>query len=376
LTPSFLAAQPSRRAVLAGFAAASLPAGPAPAQGLADTLRRRAEAKGILFGTAIGPLVDADRQYRDAVVADCNLVVPEYEMKWREIASGPGLYDFTASDRRFAFARDHNMAFRGHTLVWLEGMPRWFEERATRLNVEEMLAAHLGTVVGRYAGRVHSWDVVNEPLYATEAGEGGLRRKALLDLMGPAYIDQAFHIAAAFDPKARLVLNEFGTAQAGPQAEAKRRGVLTLLEGMRARGVPVHGFGIQGHVATEGRDAPDIAALGRFCREVAALGLEVMLTELDVSDQFAPADVAVRDRLVADTYRRVLDVVLDVPATGTILTWGLSDRNSWLSEHRARPDGLPVRPLLYDREMRRKAAWQAVAEALDNADPRPARTQR
>ena len=354
-----------------GAAASQTASGPAAAGGA--SLRHRADAKGLLFGTAVGPLLDRDRAYRDAVVADCNAVVPEYEMKWKEVAPAPGFYDFAASDRRFAFARDHGMEFRGHTLVWNDGMPDWFANHATRLNVEEMLAAHIGTVVGRYAGRVHSWDVVNEPLDLSGNGEGGWRRGTLLTLMGQEYVAASFRIAAALDPRARLVLNEFGTLQAGPEAEAKRTAVLRLLERLRAAGVPVHAFGIQGHIATAGRDAIDEAAVARFCAELAGMGLEIMLTELDVSDQFAPADVPARDAAVAEAYRRVLSVVLDCPATTAVLTWGLSDRNTWLAEHRARADGLPVRPLLYDTEMRRKPAWDAVAAALDAAAPRPRR---
>lgn len=103
---------------------------------------------------------------------------------------------------------------------------------------------------------------------------------------------------------------------------------------------------------------------------MAALGLDVLVSEIDVADQFAPADPEQRDLAVAETYYRILQATLREPATIAVLAWGMSDKYSWLVQDRPRPDRLPVRPLPYDAGMRRKAAWGAIARAIDEVPPR------
>ncbi|TWB80048.1 endo-1,4-beta-xylanase [Nitrospirillum amazonense] len=370
-----VAGGPHRRAVLAlgvgGLLAAARPAEAAAwYENDPVSLRARAERKGLLFGTAVGPALDEDRDLRAATVADCTIIVPEYELKWPDVAPESGLYDLRGADRRFAFARDHGMMFRGHTLLWPERLPVWLTPGLSRIAAEDLVAGHIGTLVGRYARRVHSWDVVNEPIDLGPTGRNGLRVSPLLDAIGPGYIDFAFWKAREIDPAARLTLNENGLERRGPGGDAKRAAILALLRRLLASHVPVHALGVQIHVGTEGPEALDGPALERLCHEVAHLGLEVMVTELDVSDQFAPADTEARDAAVAATYRAALEAVLAEPATTVVMTWGLSDRHSWLSAMRPRRDGLPVRPLPYDTAMRRKAAWGAIAAAIDAAPAR------
>jgi len=105
------------------------------------------------------------------------------------------------------------------------------------------------------------------------------------------------------------------------------------------------------------------------------MGLEIQITELDCTDELAPADISERDRIVADEYRRFLDVVLDEPAVKIVMTWGLSDRYSWIVRHENNPeqrrrDGMEERPLPFDRDLERKPAWYALAEAFTRAPTR------
>lgn len=328
------------------------------------TLRERADRAGLLFGTAIGPSVDTDAAYRAAVIRDCNALVCEYEMKWDHIAPTPRGRAFEAADRRLAFAKRHAMEMRGHTLVWHGATPRWLGQEATRATARRILEAHISETVGRYRGRIHSWDVVNEAIHPEDGESRGLRRTPLLGLIGPDYIETAFRAAAEADPGARLVYNDYGLS--APWGEARRRAALDLLERLLARGVPIHGVGIQCHLDLK-PGSFDPETVHRFGHAVAAMGLDLLVTELDVADQHGPADEAERDTQVATIYGAFLDAVLATPRLVGILTWGLSDRHTWLARERPRSDRLPVRPLLYDRRMRPKAAWFAVAAALDRA---------
>src|SRR5947207_14301225 len=102
------------------------------------------------------------------------------------------------------------------------------------------------------------------------------------------------------------------------------------------------------------------------------MGLEIQITELDCTDELAPADISERDRIVADEYRRFLDVVLDEPAVKIVMTWGLSDRYSWIVRHennseQRRRDGMEERPLPFDRAMQRKPARASTAAVFPQA---------
>jgi endo-1,4-beta-xylanase len=110
--------------------------------------------------------------------------------------------------------------------------------------------------------------------------------------------------------------------------------------------------------------------LKAFLRDIASLGLKIMITELDVIDQKLPLDINVRDRIVARVYEDYLSVALDEPAMIALVTWGLSDRYTWLSWFRPRYDGSQVRPLPLDANLRPKLAWTAIARALDKAPMR------
>lgn len=97
-----------------------------------------------------------------------------------------------------------------------------------------------------------------------------------------------------------------------------------------------------------------------------------MITELDVEDQGLPVDVSARDRRIAGVYEDYLSVVLDEPAVVAVLTWGLSDRSTWLSTYAARDDKAPVRPLPFDSNLKPKLARNAIARAFDRARERRA----
>ena len=338
------------------------------------SLAEKAEAKGLYYGSAVlRHHLISDSHYADYIIQTCKMIVPEWELKWsagsRPLRPTPYTFDFTAADAIASFASNHKLLLRGHTLVWHLSLPNWFSETVNSQNAEAYLNNHIQTVVEHYAGRMHSWDVVNEAIEPQDGLSEGLRKTPCLKFLGADYIKLAFQAAAEADPKALLVYNDYGLEYDTPKHDAKRAAVLKLLERLKTQGVPIHAFGMQSHL--DGSETHlNLKKLRQFLADVASLGLKILVTELDVIDKNLSADITVRDHMVAAAYEDYLNVVLDEPAVIALLTWGLSDRYTWLSEFEPRPDGLPVRPLLLDANLNRKLAWNAMARAFDNAPNR------
>jgi endo-1,4-beta-xylanase len=108
----------------------------------------------------------------------------------------------------------------------------------------------------------------------------------------------------------------------------------------------------------------------RFLDEVVGMGYKLVITEFDVNDRMAPANVAKRDRMVADYARAYLDVMLSYKQLRDILCWGMCDRYSWLEGFDPRKDKLPKRGTPYDRHFRPKPLREAIAAAFAAAPPR------
>ncbi len=339
----------------------------APLKAEAKGLREAAAQRNLRYGTALATSDLSWEPYCRLIVRDCNLITPEYEMKWDAIAGLSGEPDYSACDALVAFAAGNDLAFHGHALWWHGSVPAFLRESAGEPFARAALE-HLERTVARYAGRLLSWDVVNEPLHPGEGREDGLRSSPFLDAFGQGYIGRAFREAAAIDPGAVLVLNEMGLEYASPEAERKRRLMLALLERELAGGAPIHCLGIQSHLAA-GDQPGDHPELRAFLREVSRLGLSVMITEMDVSDGRCSGSRRQRDRMVAETYRAYLELVLAECRVLSVSTWGLCDARSWLHSHQPRRDGSPLRPLPRDRALRRKPAWHAVEAALRSPQP-------
>ncbi|MCX7595894.1 MAG: endo-1,4-beta-xylanase [Fischerella sp.] len=339
------------------------------------SLRKRAAAKGLIYGAfsegGYKPLSE-NQQLRLSYIQECGLVVGGFF--WGFIQPSANTFNFTDTDAFAQFASKHGKLFRGHPLIWDNVIPEWLTNKfkdpnTTSGEIRDIFINYISTIVRRYAGRVHSWDVVNEVVEPDDGRADNLRATSWLKFLGPDYIDLAFRTAAKADPQALLVYNDFGVEYDIPSNEAKRTAVLKLLELLKSKGTPVHAFGIQSHLlGHETRFNPK--KLRNFLNNVANLDLKILITELDVKDNELPVDTAVRDRIVASVYEDYLSVVLDEPAVIAVITWGLSDRHTWLSWEAPRSDRLPVRPLPLDANFKRKLAWNAIARALDKAPKR------
>ena len=336
----------------------------------ATSLRDRFATKGLLYGAAVSQRsLASDPAFADRFVQECAILVPENELKWKALRPTPDQFNFASGDWLANFARSHGMLLRGHPLVWHDGMPEWFASVVDSRNAKQILQKHIATVVGHYAGQMHSWDVVNEAINPADGRSDGLRQWPWLQFIGSDYIEIAFRAAHEADPQALLVYNDHHLEYDTSEEEARRTAVLKLLERLKSRGTPIHALGMQAHLRG---DATRFNAkkLRDFIHNVASLGLKIMITEMDVTDQKLPKDIDTRDRIVAGIYEDYLAVVLDEPAVTTVLTWGLSDRHTWLSSYKPRKDRALVRPLPLDAQLKRKLAWNAISRAVAAAPVR------
>jgi endo-1,4-beta-xylanase len=334
-------------------------------------LNARAAGKGLFYGCAVStPALTGDSALMAQVAAEAGIIVAEYAFKWAALHPGPGQYDWREADALMAFAAFHDLRVRGHTLVWHASNPDWLADAlTTRTNAERILREHVHAVVGRYRGRIAHWDVVNEPLRPEDGQPFDLHRHLWMASLGSSYFDIAFDACRTADPTALRVVNEFGLDYAIPWQQRRRDSVLKLLADLVGRKVPVDALGIQAHL-NAAEPAFDQGVLTRFLDDVDALGLKVIVTELDVRDDGLPSAIALRDAAVAAQTSAFLDTVLAHKAVLGVLTWGLSDKGTWLNRTFPRVDGLPQRPLPLDDELARKPMWQAIAQALDSLPPR------
>lgn len=294
----------------------------------------------------------SDSRYRDALKRYCDLIVPMNDLKWEALRHDRARFDFSGADELVTFAMRNGQALRGHALLWGEALPPWAREMTSRAEAERELVEHISTVVDRYKGKIATWDVVNEVIrFAPLPGEP-MRDTIWQRLLGPAHVEIAFQAAAAADPKARLVLNDFNFEEPGEGTAARRRIALDLCRRLKDKGIPVHGIGMQAHLYA---DRPlDIDGLENFMVELGKLGLDVEITELDVIDWKLPADPATRDRAAASLVGTFLNAIASVRRPKAIVTWGLSDRYSWIHETFPRQDKAKSRPLPLDADFRPK----------------------
>lgn len=359
---------------------------------MVESLRQTAATKGILYGgyhqRSPGDFTQ-DLKFQRAFLEDYGLIVGGFF----GVTIGPfgnNNYDFSQVDPFFNFAQKNKLAFRCTPMIWHMFNSPWLVEKfkspnTTNAEIEQIFTNHISTVGKKYAGKVSSWDVVNEAINVEDGRPDGLRDTAVsgtdsgnfpswLKFLGPDYIPRAFELLHAADPAAKLVLNDFSleysaTLQNG-YYEKRRNALLSLLTRLKSKGTPIHVLGIQSHLQARLNKDFDANRFRQFLKEVADLGVKIVISELDVSDVDLPKNIEVRDRIVAESYYQFLSVVLDEPAVTSIVNWGLSDRYTWLSDFAPRSDGAEVRPLLRDRQYNVKPAWAAVVKAIKEAPAR------
>lgn len=334
------------------------------------SLKAHAHRHGLVYGSAvIVRVLENDPEYAELIAEQCGIVVPSNELKWVALRPAPDKYDFTRPDFLLRFAKSHKMLMRGHTLCWHASVPAWIKTPENAPHTRQFFVDHITTVCRHYAGKLQSWDVVNEAILPSDGEPGGLRKSFWYEQMGPDYIDLAFRTARAADPHAKLTYNDYGVEYDNDEEAERRRRILDMLRGMKQRGVPIDAVGIQSHIKaaqpyTFGKGLAD------YMDAIRQMGLEIYLTELDVNeDDIASNDVAERDAIIARTYSDYLHVALANPAVKLVLTWDISDRFTWLNNgptHRRKQPNRPQRSLPFDRDYRPKPAFLAIRESFDH----------
>jgi endo-1,4-beta-xylanase len=339
------------------------------------SLKAHAAARGLLTGCAVNAnLFREDEGFRKLLAEQYNIVVPENCLKWNILRPTAETYNFADADSLVAFAEAHGMKVRGHNFVWHEALPGWFAGTVNKDNAQKFLVDHIHTVGGRYKGKMHSWDVVNEAIWIPDGRPDGLRSSSpWFQMLGPGYIDLAFRTAREVDPTALLTYNDYSIEYDNDDEGKKRAAVLALLQRMKADKVPLDALGIQSHIKAVSKDG-----LSKGVRELLdgakVLGLQIFVTELDVNDDaVATADTAERDRIVAGVYRSYLTTALQGTAVKAVLTWGASDKNTWLNNgikfRKQHPDRLQ-RPLPFDPDYAPAPAFFAMRDCFDKTEKR------
>jgi endo-1,4-beta-xylanase len=315
----------------------------------ADTfgLRVLAAAHGLRFGAE----VDAGLSYtgtegttfRTILAHEFSITVPGNSMKFDHIHPSQNTFNFAAADSLVAFAAANAMQVRGHTLVWYNQLPSWVTSGTwTAAQATSIMQAHIAAVVGHYKGQLVSWDVVNEALN----DNGTLRPGFWNDHIGPSYIETAFRAAHDADSSVALFYNDYNLEGSG----AKQDSAYAMITALLAKGVPINGVGLQGHFIVGGVPSTIAASIARF----AGLGLKVHITELDDRIQLPSSSTTLAQQ--AADYRSVVQACMSVSGCTAIVTWGLSDKDSWI------PGAFPGfgEALLYDASYAKKPAYAAL----------------
>jgi endo-1,4-beta-xylanase len=326
-------------------------------------------------GTVIGVAINqrqsdgVDTAAVDLITKQFNQISPENLLKFQSVHPAADRYTFDAQDRYVQFGLDRHMQVVGHNLVWHSQTPRWVFEGtngapADRDTLLSRMRDHIHTVVGRYKGKIHGWDVVNEAVDE----DGSLRKTPWHDGIGDDYVAKAFEFAHEADPDAELYYNDYNL-----EKPAKRAGVIRLVKDLQARGLRIDGIGNQGHWRL---DTPTIDEIQETLTDLHGTGLKVMYSELDIN--LLPQAARGADPAVANPYanglpeekqqelaRRYADIFRVIVThhdwVSRVTFWGLSDADSWLNRGRMNF------PLLWDRQRQPKPAFQAVVDVLRQA---------
>lgn len=303
-------------------------------------------------------------------------VTPENAMKWQSLCPEEGVYRFQPVDSLMTLARDNGQRVIGHTLLFNRdgNYPDWiFRDRETEADarlVWRRVETHVETLMGRYEGRIDSWDVLNEFI---EPHGPGYRVTALTRVLGQTFPERLFKLAASIDPKAKLVYNDFALEQPN-----RRKAVVAFVRSLLDRGCRVDVVGNQSHLESDVDVGEQMDAM---IKEFAALGVRVALTELDVdvisrklywNPETRPQAIALNPyvdgapddvlKVQAGIYRQVFDAVLaNRNQVDRVTFWGVTDAQSWLNHW---PWERVNHGLLFDRDSKPKPAYRAVAEAL------------
>ena len=342
-----------------------------------ESLKEKFEDK-FLIGATINQedyqIVDSDVKAIEIVKKDFNAVTPENSMKWMHIHPEFDEFTFSNADKIVDFAKENNMYLLGHTLVWHNQVPDYIYNIKDKETFQDHVQKHINTVVKRYTGKVDMWDVVNEALN----DDGTLRKTVFLDMLGEDYIEQAFSLANNADPNVALAYNDYNLYK-----PKKRKGAIRIINSLRKKGIRIDAVGIQAHWDLH---FPSIEEIEKTIVELAETGVDVMITELDITVIPNPYELAgiareefkkfegdkewdpyqagipsdIQEKLT-NRYRDIFELfVKHKNKISRVTFWGINDKYTWRNEN-------PINnrtdyPLLFDREYNEKPAYDALID--------------
>ena len=313
----------------------------------------------IPYGVAVhlDPFRNEPRM-KELLIKHADLIVPMNALKWASLRHTKNEFDFGGADEIISFAEAYGKSIHGHALLWYHANPSWLDAITSPSRLEGLLNEHIEKVVGRYAGRIATWDVVNEVVAHDPLSEGKWRRGVWYDALGPSHVDIAFKAAAKADPTAKLFINDYDLEDDSPRTYQRHKSILKIIRRLQDKNIPIHGVGFQSHLYAERNIGRDNLFL--FLSELKSMGLEVAITELDVIDWRLPADPEERDILVANTAKEFLSAIAEVATPRNITSWGLSDKFSWIDETFPRDDAAKARPLPFDSNWTAKPLFKVL----------------
>jgi endo-1,4-beta-xylanase len=313
-----------------------------------------------------------------------NSIVAENILKWEEIHPELNKYNFEPADAYATLGHKNKMFVVGHTLVWFYQTPDWVfqDESGNDLSREallERMKEHIFTVMGRYKGKVHGWDVVNEAIME----DGSLRKCKWLEIIGEDYVQKAFEYAREANPDAQLYYNEYDFVK-----PAKCEAVIRLIENLQSKGIRVDGVGIQAHWFL---DYPQIKDIETVLMSLSKLGIKIMITEMDIGVlPFYPVDSKLVDlssfdpetqkkhnpypdglpdsvqKELADRYAEIFSLFhKHRDKISRVTFWAVHDGQSWRSYMPI--SGRADYPMLFDRQCKPKPAFDAIVKAIQSA---------
>ncbi|MBV9225939.1 MAG: endo-1,4-beta-xylanase, partial [Acidobacteriaceae bacterium] len=304
-----------------------------------------------------------------------NSIVSGNDMKWSSTEPTEGLFTFTNADAEVNFATSHNMLIRGHNLLWATGaqVPSWVfleKDGMTPLSASnpadvalltQRIQNHINGVVPHFGTAVYVWDVVNEPIDASQPD--CLAHGPFYKILGKSYIDIALQAARAANPSAKLYINDYNT-----EIPSKLACLVQVLQNLQSRGIPIDGVGHESHNHI---NFPSAGALVNAVNTVAQLGLDQQVTEFDLSVYSAsdnssnyganggtvpPSIIAQQGYLYAQFFEAMRQ--LKGKLSGVTL-WGMADDNTWLSNF---PISRLDEPLPFDISLQAKPAYWGIVD--------------
>jgi endo-1,4-beta-xylanase len=311
------------------------------------------------IGAAIGPSQLEIPACTQLLEKHFSSITAENAMKPEEIQPLEGIFDFRDADKIADFAEDNGIALRGHVLIWHNQTPDWFfledGEKVSKEKLKERMKSHITEVMQHYKGQIYAWDVVNEPVDPDEPD--GLRKNNWFDILGEEYIELAFQYAREADPEAKLFLNEYDTTNAN-----KCQAIIDLVKKLQAKGVPIDGIGMQMHISLE---QPTLENFERTLEEFSKLGLEIQITELDITiyENRTESYSTISDELSNEQGHRVKDLFAIIDKYKEHITsvtfWGLTDEQTWLRSYFVQRNDWP---LPFDEEYKAKPFYWGMVD--------------